>query len=61
MISKNFCPLDHTLNLIGTKWKSIVLFHLMEESLRSGILQKKYLEFLIKCSHKQFANLKEMD
>jgi DNA-binding HxlR family transcriptional regulator len=38
---KNFCPLDHTMNLIGTKWKPIVLFHLLEGPLRSGILQKK--------------------
>lgn len=37
----NFCPLDHTMNLIGTKWKPIVLFHLLEGPLRSGILQKK--------------------
>jgi len=36
-----FCPLNHTMNLIGTKWKPLVLFHLLEGSLRSGILQKK--------------------
>ena len=41
MSLKNFCPLDHTMNLIGTKWKPIVLFHLLEGPLRSGILQKK--------------------
>jgi DNA-binding HxlR family transcriptional regulator len=29
------------MNLIGTKWKPLVLFHLLEGSLRSGILQKK--------------------
>lgn len=37
----NFCPLDFTMNLIGTKWKPLVLFHLLEGPLRSGILQKK--------------------
>ncbi|WP_423999747.1 winged helix-turn-helix transcriptional regulator [Maribacter sp. IgM3_T14_3] len=41
MNSKNYCPLDHTMNLIGTKWKPIVLFHLLEGPLRSGVLQKK--------------------
>ncbi|TLP79683.1 winged helix-turn-helix transcriptional regulator [Maribacter sp. ACAM166] len=41
MNQEKFCPLDHTMNLIGTKWKPIVLFHLIEGSLRSGILQKK--------------------
>lgn len=29
------------MNLIGTKWKSLILFHLLEGDLRSGILQKK--------------------
>ncbi|WP_339840441.1 helix-turn-helix domain-containing protein [uncultured Maribacter sp.] len=37
----NFCPLDYTMNLIGTKWKPLVLFHLLDGPLRSGILQKK--------------------
>jgi DNA-binding HxlR family transcriptional regulator len=38
---KNYCPLDHTMNLIGTKWKPIMLFHLLDGPLRSGVLQKK--------------------
>ncbi len=29
------------MNLIGTKWKPIVLFHLLDGPLRSGVLQKK--------------------
>ncbi|AUC82156.1 helix-turn-helix domain-containing protein [Lacinutrix sp. Bg11-31] len=29
------------MSLIGTKWKPLVLFHLLEGGLRSGILQKK--------------------
>jgi DNA-binding HxlR family transcriptional regulator len=29
------------MNLIGTKWKPLVLFHLLGGSLRSGVLQKK--------------------
>ncbi|WP_418513792.1 winged helix-turn-helix transcriptional regulator [Corallibacter sp.] len=32
------------MNLIGTKWKPLILFHLLEGSLRSGILQKKIPE-----------------
>ncbi|GIZ10200.1 hypothetical protein FUMI01_29260 [Flavobacterium sp. UMI-01] len=28
------------MNLIGTKWKPLILFHLLEGDLRSGILQK---------------------
>ncbi len=29
------------MSLIGTKWKPLVLFHLLEGALRSGVLQKK--------------------
>jgi DNA-binding HxlR family transcriptional regulator len=29
------------MNLIVTKWKPLILFHLLEGNLRSGILQKK--------------------
>ncbi|WP_044398554.1 helix-turn-helix domain-containing protein [Lacinutrix sp. Hel_I_90] len=32
------------MNLIGTKWKPLVLFHLLDGALRSGILQKKVPE-----------------
>lgn len=35
------CPLDYTMNLIGTKWKPLILFHLLEGGQRSGVLQKK--------------------
>ena len=36
-----YCPLNHAMNLIGTKWKPLILFHLLEGALRSGVLQKK--------------------
>jgi DNA-binding HxlR family transcriptional regulator len=29
------------MNLIGTKWKPLILFHLLDGDLRSGLLQKK--------------------
>ena len=35
------CPLHYTMRLIGTKWKPLILFHLLEGGLRSGVLQKK--------------------
>ena len=41
MRKENNCPLNYTMNLIGTKWKPLILFHLLEGSLRSGVLQKK--------------------
>ncbi|PQJ77295.1 transcriptional regulator [Polaribacter glomeratus] len=41
MNKESICPLNYTMNLIGTKWKPLVLFHLLEGNLRSGILQKQ--------------------
>lgn len=41
MSEKNYCPLHYTMGLIGTKWKPLILFHLLDGSLRSGLLQKK--------------------
>jgi len=38
------------MNLIGTKWKPLILFHLLDGALRSGILQKK----IPKISNKMF-------
>ncbi|AUC75573.1 winged helix-turn-helix transcriptional regulator [Olleya sp. Bg11-27] len=40
MIKNNYCPLNYTMNLIGTKWKPLILFHLLNGALRSGQLQK---------------------
>ncbi|RXG24825.1 winged helix-turn-helix transcriptional regulator [Leeuwenhoekiella aequorea] len=44
MNTDNYCPLNYTMNLIGSKWKPLVLFHLLEGPLRSGMLQKKVPE-----------------
>ncbi len=41
MTTANHCPLHYTMNLIGTKWKPLILFHLLDGALRSGVLQKK--------------------
>ncbi len=41
MNKDNSCPLNYAMNLIGTKWKPLILFHLLDGALRSGILQKK--------------------
>lgn len=34
------CPVDATINLIGGKYKSLILWHLLEQTLRFGELKK---------------------
>ncbi len=34
------CPVEVTLNVIGGKWKGIILYHLMEQPLRFGELNR---------------------
>ncbi len=38
--SKFTCPVDFTLNLIGGKWKIIILWHIMEQTRRFGELKR---------------------
>jgi DNA-binding HxlR family transcriptional regulator len=40
MTQNKYCPLNYTMSLIGTKWKPLILFHLLDGGLRSGLLQK---------------------
>ncbi|REE83601.1 HxlR family transcriptional regulator [Lutibacter oceani] len=40
MKKKYYCSLHFTMDLIGNKWKPLVLFHLLNGPLRSGVLQK---------------------
>ena len=34
------CPVEATLELIGGKWKGVILYHLMERTYRFGELKK---------------------
>ena len=52
------CPLHYTMDLIGTKWKPLLLFHLLDGPLRSGVLQKTIPEI----SNKMFTQtLRELE
>ncbi len=41
---QEYCPLHYTMNLIGTKWKPLILFHLLKGPLRSGVLKESVPE-----------------
>jgi DNA-binding HxlR family transcriptional regulator len=41
MSEKIIVQFNYTMSLIGTKWKPLILFHLLDGGLRSGLLQKQ--------------------
>ena len=58
-MNKEFnCPVEATISLIGGKYKSVILFHLMGKTLRYSELHKRYRKPPIKCSHSNFGNWK---
>jgi DNA-binding HxlR family transcriptional regulator len=36
----NGCPVEATLEIIGGKWKGVILYHLMERTYRLGELKR---------------------
>ena len=61
-MNKEFnCPVEATISLIGGKYKSVILFHLMGKTLRYSELHKKIPKATDKCSHSNFGNWKKMD
>ena len=36
----NNCPIEATLNMIGGKWKSLIIWHLIDKTLRFNELRK---------------------
>ncbi|MCP5052088.1 MAG: helix-turn-helix transcriptional regulator [bacterium] len=41
MIAMSNCPVETTLNVIGGKWKVLILWHLNEKTTRFGELKRK--------------------
>lgn len=53
------CPVDATLNLIGGKYKSLILWHLVEGTLRFGELRKLIPDATPKMLTQQLRELEE--
>lgn len=52
------CPITATLNVVGGKWKTVILWYLKDKSLRFGELHK----LMSKCSLKIFnSDLKDLE
>ena len=56
-LSQYQCPVEVTLALIGGKYKSLILWHLMEGTLRYGQLNKKILSATPKMLTQQLREL----
>ncbi|REE00139.1 winged helix-turn-helix transcriptional regulator [Marinoscillum furvescens] len=58
MKEKFICPLHYTMELIGSKWKPLLLFHLLSGPLRAGELQQS----ISGISNKMFTqNIRELE
>ena len=57
----NKCPVTFTLDRIGGRWKSIILFHLMNETKRYGELKKAIPPISEKMLIQQLRELEEHD
>lgn len=53
------CPVESTLQIISSKWKSVILYHLLQEKVcHFGSLQRQ----LVNCSRRMLAlQLKELE
>ena len=60
-LNKNFpgCPVEATLSFLDGKWKGVILFHLMEGTLRFNELRRKLPSVTQRMLTKQLRELEE--
>ncbi len=54
------CPVEATLDLIDGKWKGVILFHLLDGTLRFGALQRSLGTITQRMLVKQLRELEEV-
>jgi len=54
------CPVEATLDLIGGKWKAIILYHLRDQVLRFNELQRRLTGISQRLLTKQLRELEEV-
>jgi DNA-binding HxlR family transcriptional regulator len=55
------CPVEATLDVIGGKWKAVVLYHLMSGTLRFNEIRKRLNGITQRMLTKQLRELEEAD
>ena len=55
------CPVEATLDVIGGKWKAVVLYHLMSGTLRFNEIRKRLNGITQRMLTKQLRELEEVD
>ena len=55
-----FCPVNTTLDIIGGKWKALIIYHLINGTQRFNSLQRSMRASLNACSHCNCASLRSM-
>ncbi len=53
------CPMEATLDLIGGKWKGVILFHLLDGTLRFNALQRRLCAITARMLVRQLRELED--
>ena len=52
------CPVEAALDLIDGKWKAVIIYHLLDDTIRFNELRRRLSASRNACSHGSFENLR---